>query len=204
LIRWEETFDSGPDGLWRTSADALLVVFGPVGAAVILGSLIALALWSASRTYWGSFGGLAVSRAAACRSLHALLKGKTSLSAALLLAAKVADHPWLTKGARRAAHLIESGEPLGRALGKARLVPRSLEPLWGLGEEPSVPDDEGEEQLCRVVDGLAGVLEAEARALIPVAGRWVWMAYALIGGSLTFWFALTLLSAWLEVNEWPT
>lgn len=203
LMQFEDIFDSEPSGAWRTSAELLLVVFGPVGLAVIALVLL-LALWASAKANWGLLGGLITSRAAACRSLHALLKRNIPLDRALGLASRISDHPWLSRGTDRAARLISSGKPLGEALSVARLVPGGLKPLWGLGEERSVSEDEGEEQLSRVVGGLAGVLEAEAKALTPVAGRWIWAVYALLGGSLTFWFALTLLMAWIEVNEWPT
>lgn len=203
LIQWEETFVAGPREAWRTSAEVLLAVFGPVGLAVIALALVA-AFWASSKAGWGMLGGLVTARAAALRSLHALLQRSVPLGEALSLAARIADHPWLSRGMDRAARLLDSGKPLGEALGVARLVPGGLKPMWALGEEPSVSEDGGEEQLSRVAGGLAGVMEAEARGLGPVAGRWVWAAYALIGGALTFWFALTLLSAWIEVNEWPT
>ena len=197
LFAWFQSHGVALPGLWNASAQTLLFCTRPASVLLITAGVAALGVlaWTHRIPLLGS---RRVARAAACRALDALLRAGVSLERGLPLAARIAGHRGLARRLEQAAHRVGAGTTAAAALAQTDLAPGPLAELWTVAEP--APGAGG--RLEDITAALAEVLEAEADALAPTAGRVPQMLYAGIAGLLTLWFALTAVWAWLEVLSW--
>ena len=197
LYSWFQSHAVALPRLWIASAQTLLFCTRPSGVLLITAGVATLAVlaWTHRLPLLGS---RRVARAAACRALDALLRAGVSLEQGLPLAGRIAGHRGLARRLEQAARRVGGGTAVAAALAQADLAPGPLAELWTLTEP--APGAGG--RLEDLTAALAEVLEAEADALAPTAGRVPLMLYAGMAGLLTLWFALTAVWAWLEVLSW--